>query len=91
MDEDTVYKIWLIDSLFVGVGVIPHTPPPGRNPPRTPGMNCDGYLLDEQYAFWDSKEIVLKDHLVKWRKASPFDSEKVRNYVSPAFAKYTIG
>jgi hypothetical protein len=25
MDEDTVYKIWLIDSLFVGDGGIPHT------------------------------------------------------------------
>jgi len=46
IDEETVYKIWLIDSTSVGDGAIPHTPPPGRNPPRTPGMNCDVYLPD---------------------------------------------
>jgi len=30
MDEETVYKIWLIDSISVGDGGIPHTPPLGK-------------------------------------------------------------
>jgi hypothetical protein len=30
MDEETVYKIWLIDSISVGDGGIPHAPPLGK-------------------------------------------------------------
>jgi hypothetical protein len=30
MDEETVYKIWLMDSISVGDGAIPHTPPLGE-------------------------------------------------------------
>jgi hypothetical protein len=30
VDEETVYKIWLIDSISVGDAAIPHTPPLGK-------------------------------------------------------------
>jgi len=46
MDEETVSKVLFSFSISVGDGGIPHTPPSGRNPPRTPGMNCKVYMLD---------------------------------------------
>jgi hypothetical protein len=39
MDEETVKKIWMIDSISVGDGGIPHTPPLGVATPQTPAMN----------------------------------------------------
>jgi len=38
MDEETVYRIYSIDSIFVGDGSIPHTPPLGKAASPDPTM-----------------------------------------------------
>ncbi|MGD8455428.1 MAG: hypothetical protein PVF83_03505 [Anaerolineales bacterium] len=46
-DEETVGNVLVIDSMFVGSGGTPHTPPLGGNCfPQTPSMNCGVYLSD---------------------------------------------
>jgi hypothetical protein len=63
MVEETVYKVWLIDSISVGSGGTPHTPPSGRNPPRTPGIKCIEALFNSLVYNKDSGHIGRKDRL----------------------------
>ena len=44
--KETVGYVFMKDSIFVGSGGTPRTPPPGVATPRTPAMNCDVSVLD---------------------------------------------
>ena len=65
VDEETVYKIGSKDSISVGNAAIPHAPPPGRNPPRTPGIKCLEALFISLVCNKDYKQIGRKDGLCK--------------------------
>jgi hypothetical protein len=53
----------LIESISVGDGAIPHTPLPGRNPPRIPGIKCIGALYYSLVYNMVSEPIGRKDGL----------------------------
>lgn len=36
MDEETVYKICMMNAIFVGAGASPHSPPLGKRPSPAP-------------------------------------------------------
>jgi len=49
--------------MFVGDGGVPHTPPSGRNPPRTPGIKCKEALFKPLVYNKGSEPIGRKDGL----------------------------
>jgi hypothetical protein len=61
MDEETVVNVSLLESVFVGSGATPHTPPPGRNPTRTPGIKWIEAIVYSQVYNKDSLQIGRKD------------------------------
>ena len=64
MNEETVYKIWVIDSISLGDGSIPQNPTAGGNCfPQTPAIKCIEALFNFLVYNTVSKPIGRKDGL----------------------------